>query len=135
MFGKNKRRIEDNTPGYRENIIATESRVKGIITGNDTIRVAGNFEGEVKSDGLLIITEEGKVEGTISCQDLIVEGEIQGDVEKARNVEIRESGKVTGNIKCDRIALAEGSFIEGEIHMTGSVKEPSTFVEKRGQEE
>jgi len=135
MFGKNKRRIEDVNEGYRENIIATESKIKGVITGSDTIRVAGNFEGEVKSEGLLVITEGGKIDGSISCQDLIVEGEIQGNVEKARNVEVRESGKITGNIKCDRIALAEGSFIEGEIHMTGSNKEPSTFVEKRGREE
>jgi len=132
MFKKQKRRIEDNA-GYTENIIAAGTRVKGTISGSDTIRVAGRFEGEVESDGLLVVTGTGLIEGTIRCQDLIVEGEVRGQIEKARNVEVRETGKVTGNILCDRIALAEGSFIEGEIHMSSDGAQPSTFVEKRGE--
>jgi len=131
MFRKQKRRFADDQAEFPETIIASNTHIKGTITGPDVVLIAGMFEGDVQSEGLLVITEKGKVKASITCHDLILEGTVEGNVEKAGNVEIRAGGRLTGDIRCDRIAMAQGSFVEGAIHMTQPDTQPSQFVEKR----
>ena len=135
MFGKERRRLEDTTRNNPESIIAGNTIIAGKISGSDAVRIVGQFEGEIRSEGLVIISAQGKVNADISCESLILEGTVNGNVVQAGTVEIRGSGRIHGNITCDRIALAEGAFVDGAIHMSASETTPSEFAEKRKRDE
>jgi cytoskeletal protein CcmA (bactofilin family) len=125
-----KRRLEDKL-GNDESVVAASTRLKGKLSGSESIRVAGEIEGDVKSDRMIWIEKGGNIKGEIDSRDVIIEGRLEGNIKGAEHVEIREEAQVTGNIQTQKIAMAEGSFFKGEIQMPRQGDQPSQFVEKR----
>ena len=125
-----KRRLEDKI-GSDESVIAASTQFKGTISGIESVRIAGQIEGDVKSDRLVWIHRGGDVKGDIDSLYVIIEGKMIGHITGAEHVEIRAEAKVTGNIQTHKIAMAEGSFFKGEIQMPRKVDKPTQFVEKR----
>jgi len=124
-----QRRFEDRL-GPIESIIADNTTFKGKISAHDSVQISGNLKGDVQSEQLVKITEGGKVKGTIESTYVIIEGELNGDIASADYVEIRADARVVGNINSMNIAIAEGSFIKGEIKTPDRVGRPGSFVEK-----
>ena len=129
-----QRRLEDRI-GPIESVIAANTKFRGKIKSEDSVQISGNFRGDIQCEQLVKINSGGKIKGTISSTYVIIEGELTGDVETADYVEIRPDGRVIGNIHTSEIAIAEGSFIQGEIKMPDKEDEPVSFVEKRGNDE
>lgn len=125
-----KKRIEDKI-GEEESRIAAKTRLKGTLSGAESMRIAGQIEGNVKSDRLVWIETGGSVKGDIQARDVIIEGKLAGNIDDAQHVEIRTEAHVSGNIQTQKMAMAEGSFFKGEIHMPREVDKPIHFVEKR----
>jgi cytoskeletal protein CcmA (bactofilin family) len=125
-----QRRLEDEVGGT-ETMIANGTKVHGTIQGRNSVRVAGFFEGEISTEGLVWIDKQGEVLGTVKAPGVIIEGQIKGDIDSSEKIEVRASGRVIGNIRCKKIAMAEGCFFQGEIKMPGEESQPLTFVEKR----
>lgn len=125
-----KRRLEDKI-GSGESIIAERTKFKGTVSGTESVRVAGRFEGNIKSEQLVWIQKEGSIKGDVDSRHVIIEGKLIGDIKGAEHVEIRAEAQVTGNIQTHKIAMAEGSFFKGEIQMPRDVDKPIHFVEKR----
>lgn len=128
-----KRRLEDKI-GSGESIIAARTQFKGTISGTESVRIAGQHEGDVKSDRLVWIQKGGSIKGDIDSRNVIIEGKLTGNIMGAEHVEIRAEAQVTGNIQTHKIAMAEGSFFKGEIHMPRNVDKPIHFMEKRQTE-
>ena len=124
-----QRRFEDRL-GPIESVIADNTTFKGKISAHDSVQISGNLKGDVQSEQLVKITEGGKVKGTIESTYVIIEGELNGDIASADYVEIRADARVVGNINSMNIAIAEGSFIKGEIKTPDRVGRPGSFVEK-----
>lgn len=128
-----KRRLEDKI-GDGESIIAASTNFKGTISGTESVRIAGQLKGNVKSERLVWIQQGGGIDGNIDSRHVIIEGKVIGDIMGAEHVEIRAEAQVTGNIQTHKIAMAEGSFFKGEIHMPRDVDKPIHFMEKRQKE-
>jgi cytoskeletal protein CcmA (bactofilin family) len=125
-----KRRLEDRT--VEENsVVAKNSRFKGTLSGKEGVRVFGHLEGNVKSEHMVWIKKGGKIVGDVHCLYIIIEGELKGNIKSAEHVELRSEARVNGNIQTQKIAMAEGSFFRGEIHMPSEEDKPMSFVEKR----
>lgn len=131
-----QRRLEDEV-SPTETVIGNRTKFHGTIQGQDSVRIAGFFEGDVDIEGRVWIDKRGEVQGTIKAPGMIVEGQINGDLVSSEKIEVRASGRVLGSIRCRTLAMAEGCFVQGEIKMLAGGSEPLTFVEKRqgGKEE
>jgi len=125
-----KKRLEDKV-GLEESAVASGTRFKGTITGTEDVRVSGSLKGDVQSEGLVWIKRGGKIEGNIKSRYAIIEGELKGNIMSAEHVELRSEARVVGNIQTAKIAMAEGSYFHGEIHMPHEEDQPIRFVEKR----
>lgn len=125
-----KKRLEDKA-GEENSAVAKNSRFIGKISGIEGVLVSGHLEGDVKSERLVWIQNGGKIVGEIDCLYVIVEGDLEGNIKSAEHVELRSEARVTGNIQTRKIAMAEGSFFRGEIHMPCKEDKPISFVEKR----
>jgi cytoskeletal protein CcmA (bactofilin family) len=141
LFKKNKikpkhpqRRLEDQATNG-ETLIAPGTRIKGIISGQKSMRIAGFLEGRIHCKGIVWIDRQGKIEGTVNAHGIIIEGEINGDIESTDKTELRSGGRVIGNIRCAKIAVAEDCFFKGEVQMLKEEDRPTTFVKKRKSEE
>jgi cytoskeletal protein CcmA (bactofilin family) len=125
-----KKRIEDKA-GEENSVVARNSRFVGKISGNEGILVSGRLKGDVKSEQLVWIQSGGGIIGDIDSPFVIIEGDLKGNIKSAEHVEIRSQARITGNIQTQKIAMAEGSSFQGEIHMPRKEDKPISFVEKR----
>jgi cytoskeletal protein CcmA (bactofilin family) len=125
-----KRRIEDKV-GLEESFVAPSTKFIGNISGAEGVRVSGHLKGNIQTKDLVWIQRGGKIDGNIKSQYAIIEGELNGHINSPEHVELRTEAHVIGNIQTTKIAIAEGSFFRGEIHMPSKEDKLIRFVEKR----
>jgi len=108
------------------------ARITGTVSGPGDLLLEGKVDGEIKVDGLLSVGESGFVQGKIAAGNMILAGHVQGQIIVKDKIEIRESGHIQGNIVCMKIAIAEGAYMDGEVHThKGKPLAPTFFTEKR----
>ncbi len=71
--------------------------------------------------------------GTVTASDAVIEGELQGHLVVRGRVELRATAKVRADVTARTVAIADGCFFDGRIHMTGSGApgQPTSFREWR----
>ena len=99
-------------------LIGPEALISGEITTGDVIRIEGRVEGKIKSTGLVIIGEAGRVKAEIDAENVSIRGKLEGDCTAKNRVEITNTGKVFGNLRAPLIAVAEGAIFRGSSNMT-----------------
>lgn len=94
----------------------TEFEGKLIFQGR--ARVDGTLRGDVSTDDLLIVGEEGRVLGNVNVGTLIVlGGVIDGHVQASKLVELHAPSRVNGDIKTPQLYLDRGVTFEGNCSM------------------
>lgn len=95
------------------------SEFSGKLSFKDTVRIDGRFEGEISSDNTLIVGETGEIAATIESEIVIVSGTVEGDITARRQITLHKTARVTGNIQTAMLAVEEGAYLSGQIHMSG----------------
>jgi cytoskeletal protein CcmA (bactofilin family) len=124
------RRLEDRLDP-EDSVVSAQSSFKGEITGRAGVRIAGKVEGDIHSEGLVWIEETAKVKGNIFSAYVILAGELEGDIGPALHVELRAKARMVGNIQTQLLAIADGSFFEGQVNVPTPESQPVHFAEKR----
>lgn len=92
---------------------------QGKMCFSGVVRVDGHLQGDVSSDGTLVVGETGVVEATLEVGSLIVHGVVVGDVKAEDRVEIGASGQIEGSIEAARLVVQDGAQISAKITMSG----------------
>jgi cytoskeletal protein CcmA (bactofilin family) len=126
------RRFTDSAQGHLT-VLRPGLRIKGELTGAEVLELAGSFEGPLSVTGLCHLHETARVVGAVTAGDAVIEGELQGPLTVRGKVELRSTARVRSTIRAESVALAEGCYFEGHIHMeAGSEADgPTSFQEKR----
>lgn len=136
MMGKKQdnkpkqRRLEDKVQSSFS-VIAVQSSIQGNIKSQDDLLISGRLIGDIECSGMVRLGQQGQIKGDIRSPFIIIEGELNGNIKQAQQVEIRETGQIHGNITTQSLAIAEGSFFQGNINMSKKDSKPTQFVEKR----
>ena len=108
------------------------TRITGNVSGPGDLVLDGAVNGDIAIQGLLFLRESGSVQGKITAGNMILAGQVQGRITVAGTIEVRSSGRVLGNIICQKIVIAEGAYLDGEVHThKGKPLTPDYFSEKR----
>jgi cytoskeletal protein CcmA (bactofilin family) len=100
--------------------------VSGKLIFHEPIRIEGRFRGEVRSPELVVIGEDGMIEGKVFAPRILIMGELRGDVLGCDRVVLGPRAKFFGNIETRNLTVAEGAYFEGNVRMTRvSVVEPA----------
>jgi cytoskeletal protein CcmA (bactofilin family) len=100
---------------------------QGKLHFQGAVRIDGNFQGEVVSDGTLVVGQEAVVEGLIKVGQLVLSGKIQGEVEAKNKVVLHKTANLHGNIRTPVLVVEEGAVLEGQLVM-GSLEAASSGV-------
>ncbi len=108
-------------------------RIRGTLTGSDSVELSGTFDGPINVEALCRVNAGGHVTGDLTAGDAVIAGDVQGRLTVIGRLELGAHARVVADIEAGTIAIAEGCFIEGRIHMRGSEggSQPVTFKEKR----
>jgi len=107
--------------------------IRGTLTGSDSVELSGTFDGPITVEGFCRVNEGGRVTGDLTAGDAVIAGEVKGRLTVIGRLEMGARARVRADLEAGTIAIAEGCFIEGRIHMRGSDvgSQPTSFKEKR----
>lgn len=91
---------------------------RGELSFERLLRIDGSFEGELLSQGKVIVGPRGKVKANLHLREAIIEGEVIGNIEVQEKLELRAEAKVIGDITAKSLTVDEGVQITGHVHVT-----------------
>jgi cytoskeletal protein CcmA (bactofilin family) len=94
-------------------------RLEGKLSFSGTVRIDATFEGEIVTDGVLVVGEAAKVDAEIACGTVIVEGEINGNVIASQAVELHATARLRGDVETPAFAIERGAIFEGASKRPG----------------
>ncbi|MCX5807313.1 MAG: polymer-forming cytoskeletal protein [Proteobacteria bacterium] len=98
-------------------IIADDLEIQGTMKFKNSLMIKGVLEGEIISEGLLIVGPTAKVTAKITTKNLISHGEIKGDVTASDRVILKNTSAHNGNITTPNIVIESGSIFNGSCIM------------------
>ncbi len=113
-----KRKASD--PRKIDTFIGKETKMSGSLNAKGTIRIDGDFEGEILSQGDVIIGGEAQLKARVAGRNVTLGGRVEGDVRAENKLEILNKGELFGNIHTGTLAIEEGGYFTGLCNMTGS---------------
>ena len=98
-------------------VVADDLEIKGTIKFKSSVMLKGIFEGEIQSEGLLVVGPTAKVTATITTKNLISHGEITGNVIAHEQVTLKSTSIHNGDISTPNIIIENGSVFNGSCAM------------------
>jgi cytoskeletal protein CcmA (bactofilin family) len=94
-------------------------KLEGKLTFSGTVRVDAVFQGEIVTDGVLVVGEGARVDAEIACGTVVVEGDVTGNIIASQAVELRASGRLRGDVEAPAFAIERGAVFEGASKRPG----------------
>ena len=101
-----------------QTLIGAKTIISGELNASEVLQIEGRVEGKIKSSGMVVIGEAGRVKAKIEAANVSISGKLEGDCTASDKVELTRTGKVFGNLRAARIAVAEGAIFTGSSQMT-----------------
>ena len=98
-------------------VLADDLHISGTITFKSSLMIKGRLDGEIVSEGLLIVGPTAKVNAKVTTKNLVSHGEVTGDVTASEQVVLTKTATQTGNITTRDIVVESGSLFNGSITM------------------
>ena len=121
MFGRRKK----ITSAKINTLIGKDTTVQGDIRFSGGLHVEGRVEGNVgieseeQKKAVLILSENGVIEGEVWVPNMILNGTVEGDVHAAERLELASKAKVKGNVHYNLLEMAVGAEVNGNlVHQT-----------------
>jgi cytoskeletal protein CcmA (bactofilin family) len=91
---------------------------KGVITYHGTIRIDGSVEGEIITEGTLIIGETAVLQAEVTAGTVISAGKITGNITAHEKIQLLPPAALDGSIKTPLLIIEEGVRFNGHCEMS-----------------
>ena len=96
---------------------------KGIISYSGTVRIDGYLDGEIHTDGVLLIGEDAVIQAKITAGTIVCKGKITGDVVAKERVKLRAPAVMNGSVKAPVLSIEDGVLFNGALEMAHGLRE------------
>lgn len=90
---------------------------EGRLTFEGTVRIGGQFKGEIFTQDTLVINPGAKVEAQIEADIVIISGHVIGNVSARRRVIMHPPAVFQGTVTSPSLRIDEGVMFEGASYM------------------
>ena len=125
--------LEEIVEGKITTVVADDLEIKGTIKFKSSVMLKGVFEGEIQSEGLLVVGPTAKVTATITTKTLVSNGQITGNITAEELIVLKGTATHTGDLKAPFITIESGAVFNGTAIMErkGSVEEKNETNENK----
>jgi cytoskeletal protein CcmA (bactofilin family) len=93
------------------------AEVEGRLALENSIRIQGEFRGQIEAGETVTVDERATVTGDIQARTVIIYGAVAGNVDASREVVIHATGRLHGNVKTPALEVVRGAFFSGRTKM------------------
>ncbi|MGU3473403.1 polymer-forming cytoskeletal protein [Paenibacillus sp. D51F] len=111
MFKENKRWSASDT------LIGQGTRAEGTLSCQASLRIEGEYRGDIDCKEDVIVGESGVVRSNISAKDITISGKVYGDVTTTGRLTIMSSGQLHGSAAVASLIVQDGGILSGSCRM------------------
>ena len=117
-----------NKPTTIQTLIGAKTRINGDVEFHGGLHLDGQINGNVKAEAgsgaVVVVSEQGCIEGSVCVPNIVLNGVVKGDIDASDRVELGPKARVLGNVRYEIIETAIGAQITGKlIHRRNSADE------------
>ena len=123
----NKKRKEDKNIANDDRIkvdtttittmVGADTLIEGMLKTKSSIRINGTIIGDVRADGVVVLTKTGRIVGTIEAESIIVAGVVEGNMSIRDKVNVEATGEIYGDVITKKFVIDEESIFQGNCIM------------------
>ena len=103
-------------------ILTAGCRFTGKLFCSGSTRVGGIIEGEIVSEGILIIEEQAQIRANIKAHEVIVQGQVEGKLEVQSRLELAPTAIFRGDLVTPQLVVREGAQFNGRSVMNATAE-------------
>ena len=111
-------------------IIGKGSAISGNMKVNGFIRIDGDIDGNLETDGNVIVGENARIRGDLTAKSVIIGGIIKGNIRANESVKILAEAAVIGDIISRKVQVDGSAIIHGHCI---SIKDEAEFGKTSGE--
>ena len=96
---------------------------KGTISYSGTVRIDGYLDGEIHTDGVVLIGEEAVIQAKITAGTVVCKGKVTGDIVAKDCIKLRAPAVINGSVKAPVLSMEDGVLFNGALEMAHGVHE------------
>lgn len=104
-------------------VFARGARMNGTLRCEGSVRIDGEFDGNLETGDVLVIGKEGIVRANVKVKRAIIGGRLEGNIHASGKVELQSGCEVMGEVETPSLVIEEGVVFEGTCKM--GAKSPS----------
>ena len=118
-----------NNESPARNIIGNGTVIKGEIESNGDIRIDGRVEGTLKSNGKIVLGQNGSIEGEMYCKQADLSGRINGKIFVDELTSLKSTSRIEGELTTKQLFIEIGAIFTGKCDM-GKAEAPKVEAKK-----
>lgn len=108
----------DRETGSINAVLEQGAKFEGKLTFEGTVRIGGQFKGEIFTNDVLVISEGAVVQAEIEAGTVIISGTVEGNVYAREKVVAYPPAVIKGTVTTPSLRIDEGVVFEGTTNMT-----------------
>ena len=94
-------------------IIGKGSAISGNLKVNGFIRIDGDIDGNLETDGNVIVGENARIRGNLSAKAVIIGGIIKGNVLASESIKLLSEAAVIGDVISRKVQVEDSALVHG----------------------
>lgn len=104
---------DSDGPPPPNTVVGVGSCLRGTLMVSGTLRIDGEFEGDILNCDRLEIGEHGVMRADVEVKDALIKGRAHGNIRALGTIEMRSGARVEGDVAAVSVAMEPG------VHFTG----------------
>ncbi len=113
-------------PALPNTVIGVSSSFRGTLMVTGTLRIDGEFEGDILNCERLEVGEHGSMRADVEVREALIMGRVTGNVRALGTIDLRAGSRVVGDLAAMTISMEPGGHFTGRCTMldagTGAVE-------------
>jgi cytoskeletal protein CcmA (bactofilin family) len=105
-------------PSTSKNILTSDVELTGTLKFDTEMIFDGKLDGEIISEGTLILGKNATVKGEVRTKSVTIHGTVNGNVTVQERCELKSNAELLGDLKAMRIIIEEGATFIGHSEVT-----------------
>ena len=114
------------TPGTSKNVLGADVEIKGNLKFAGELTLEGKLEGEIQTEGQLILGDTAVINGNINAQSVVVRGKVNGNINAREKIEIKSKAELFGDIRASKLVVEEGVTFVGRTEVNPNKVAPTS---------
>src|SRR5207249_745253 len=112
-----------DVPTLPNTVIGVGSSLRGTLMVSGTLRIEGDFEGDILNCERLEVGQHGLMRADIEVKEAVIEGRVQGNIRALGSLEMKSGARVEGDIAAMTVIMEQGVYFTGRCTMLESGSE------------